>query len=176
MRRYFMIPSEAAILVLQAGAMGNGGEVFVLDMGEPVSILDLAKEMIQIAGYEPDKDIPIVFTQPFQGEKLFEDILSAEEGTIATKHQRIFMAKIEASKIGMRLDNAISQLQDVINQGNIKYAIEILSELVPNFRCAGNYNKPDIYQMVINGEQLRDYQMQSIQGRFNFSEGHIDGN
>jgi FlaA1/EpsC-like NDP-sugar epimerase len=64
MRRYFMTPSEAAILVLQAGAIGNGGEVLVLDMGTPVAIIDLAREMIRLAGLEPDKDIPIIYTQP----------------------------------------------------------------------------------------------------------------
>ena len=67
MRRFFMTPSEAVLLVLQAGAIGKGGEIFVLDMGAPTAILDLAREMIQIAGLEPDKDIPIVFTEPYPG-------------------------------------------------------------------------------------------------------------
>ena len=94
MKRYFMMNSEACLLVMQAGALGGGGEVFILDMGEPVLIVDLAKEMIRLSGFEPDKDIPIVFTGIRPGEKLFEDILSAEEGTVATKYQKIFMAKL----------------------------------------------------------------------------------
>lgn len=68
MKRYFMLTSEACLLVLQAGAMGRGGEVFVLDMGRPIKILDLAKEMIKLSGFEPDKDIPIVFTKPRPGK------------------------------------------------------------------------------------------------------------
>jgi len=96
MKRYFMMNSEACLLVMQAGALGGGGEVFVLDMGEPVLIVDLAKEMIRLSGFEPDKDISIVFTGIRPGEKLFEDILSAEEGTLTTKYQKIFMAKLAA--------------------------------------------------------------------------------
>lgn len=96
MKRYFMMNSEACLLVMQAGALGNGGEVFVLDMGEPVLIVDLAREMIRLSGFEPDRDIPIVFTGIRPGERLFEDILSAEEGTVATKYQKIFMSKLAA--------------------------------------------------------------------------------
>jgi len=94
MQRYFMTTPEACLLVMQAGAMGRGGEVFVLDMGNPVKIIDLAKEMIRLSGLEPDKDIPIVFTEPRPGEKLFEELLTAEEGTIATQNQKIFRAKL----------------------------------------------------------------------------------
>ena len=77
--------------MLQAGAMGKGGEVFVLDMGEPVRIVDLAREMIRLSGYEPDIDVPIVFTGPRPGEKFSEELLTAEEGTVATRHQKIFV-------------------------------------------------------------------------------------
>jgi len=94
MERYFMTTSEAVLLVLQAAAMGSGGEIFVLDMGKPVKILDLAKELIRFHGLEPDKDIPIVFTGPRPGEKLREEVLTAEEGTEATAHKQIYVAKI----------------------------------------------------------------------------------
>lgn len=94
MRRYFMVASEAILLILQAGAIGKGGEVFVLDMGEPVKILDLAREMIRLSGREPDRDIPIVFTDPRPGEKLFEDILTDAEHFSATKREKILQAKI----------------------------------------------------------------------------------
>ena len=94
MERYFMTISEAVLLVLQAAAMGQGGEVFVLDMGEPVKILEIAKELIRFHGLEPDKDIPIVFTGIRPGEKLREELLTAEEGTEATKHKQIYVAKM----------------------------------------------------------------------------------
>ncbi len=78
MKRYFMAPSEAALLVTQAGAVGVGGKVYILDMGEPIRIEDLAREMIRLSGYEPDTDIPIVFTKPRPGEKLFEELFREE--------------------------------------------------------------------------------------------------
>ncbi|MFC2071544.1 polysaccharide biosynthesis protein [Chloroflexota bacterium] len=135
MRRYFMTPSEAVLLVLQAGAIGNGGEIFVLDMGAPTAILDLAREMINLAGLEPDKDIPIVFTQPYPGEKLFEDILTAEEGTLATKHHRIHIAKTNpAASTGENLKRAFEELQVMISHGDTSVMIEKLCKLVPNYR------------------------------------------
>src|SRR3972149_10117178 len=93
MQRYFMTIPEAVSLVLQASAMGNHGEVLVLDMGEPVKILTLAEELIRIHGMEPYKDINIEFIGLRPGEKLFEEILTAEEGTTASKHDKIFIAK-----------------------------------------------------------------------------------
>ena len=143
MRRYFMTPSEAALLVLQSGAIGNGGEVFVLDMGAPVAILDLAREMIRLAGLEPDKDIPIVFTQPYPGEKLFEDILTAEEGTFASKHHRIYVARTNNIKAGERLKEALEQLQALVSQGDGQVIVEALRRLVPGY-CPANsiYNHP----------------------------------
>lgn len=104
MRRYFMITAEAVLLVLQAAAMGQGGEVFVLDMGEPVKILDLARELIRFQGLEPDRDIPIVFTGTRPGEKLYEELLTAEEGTDVTSHQRVFVAN--KNDIGARTSRA----------------------------------------------------------------------
>lgn len=92
MTRYFMTIPEASQLVIEAGSMGNGGEVFVLDMGKPVKIVDLAKNMIKLSGYVPDKDIKIRFTGLRPGEKLFEELLTAEEGTKATTHRKIHQA------------------------------------------------------------------------------------
>ena len=94
MRRYFMLTSEAVLLVMQAVALSRGGEVFVLDMGDPVRITDLAQTMIRRAGLIPNQDVPIVFTGLRPGEKLFEELLTAEEGTTATSHQRIHRARI----------------------------------------------------------------------------------
>ena len=92
-KRYFMTIPEAVSLVLQASELGDGGEVFVLDMGNPVKIVDIAKELIRIHGMEPYKDIDIQITALRPGEKLFEEILTAEEGTEASRHEKIFIAR-----------------------------------------------------------------------------------
>ena len=88
-----MTIGEAVELVLQAGTMGQGGEIFILNMGDPVRIVDMAEQMIRLSGREPYTEIPIVFTGLRQGEKLFEEILSYEEGLSATHHSQIFVAK-----------------------------------------------------------------------------------
>lgn len=93
MTRYFMTIPEAVQLVIQAGSMAEGGEVFLLDMGEPVKIVDLATNLIKLSGFEPNKDIEIKFTGIRPGEKLFEELLTAEEGSTSTRHKRIFEAK-----------------------------------------------------------------------------------
>lgn len=95
MTRYFMTIPEASQLVLQAGSMGKGGEVFLLDMGEPVKIMDLARNMIRLSGYEPDIDIQIKITGMRPGEKLYEELLTAAEGTARTTHEKIFTATLE---------------------------------------------------------------------------------
>jgi FlaA1/EpsC-like NDP-sugar epimerase len=95
MTRYFMTIPEASQLVVEAGSMGNGGEVFVLDMGKPVKIVDLAKNMIRLSGFVPDKDIKIRFTGLRPGEKLFEELLTAEEGTEVTDHVQIRRAILQ---------------------------------------------------------------------------------
>ena len=132
MTRYFMVTSEAVLLVMQAGAMGNGGEVFVLDMGKPIKILDLARDMIQLSGFEPDKDIPIVFTQPRPGEKLFENILTAEEGTRATHHQKILEAKL-AMVDSEKLNNKLVQLEEKLSSYSREELTKLLKETVTSF-------------------------------------------
>lgn len=93
MTRYFMTIPEAVQLVIQAGAMAKGGEVFLLDMGDPVKIVDLATNLIKLSGLEPGRDIEIKFTGIRPGEKLFEELLTSEEGSTSTKHKRIFETK-----------------------------------------------------------------------------------
>ncbi len=96
MRRYFMTIPEAAQLVLQAGAIGEGGEIFILDMGEPVRILDLAEEMITLTGLRPYVDMDIVFTGLRPGEKLFEELELSGEQIAKTRHPKIFIGKLAA--------------------------------------------------------------------------------
>jgi len=129
MTRYFMTIPEASQLVLQAGAMGNGGEVFLLDMGEPVKIVDLAKNMIRLSGFEPNKDIRIEFTGLRPGEKLYEELLTSEEGTNTTTHKKIFEAALEdvnqewLSREIERFDTCKTDI-DVIN---------VLQDIIPTY-------------------------------------------
>jgi len=130
MKRYFMLIPEACLLVMQAGAMGKGGEVFVLDMGKPIKILDLAKEMIKLSGLELDKDIALVFTGKRPGEKLFEEILTAEEGTIATQSQKIFTAKVR-NVDGNNLNHNLQKLAELAKIQDSQGIKKALKEIVP---------------------------------------------
>ena len=133
MRRYFMTVQEAVMLVLQAGAIGTGGEVLVLDMGEPVKIVDLARQLISLSGLEPDRDIPIVFTGLRPGEKLFEDILTAEEGTTATCHDRIFAARVNGTLRGEALQQCLLELQVAVRTGDRSRMVLALRKVAPTF-------------------------------------------
>lgn len=114
MKRYFMTIPEAVSLVLQASILGHGGEVFVLDMGEPVKIVHIAEELIRLHGLEPYRDIDIQFTGLRPGEKLFEEILTAEEGTDASCHEKIFVAR-NIGKYGVDdLEGILAEFSDVI--------------------------------------------------------------
>ena len=134
MKRYFMLTSEAVLLVLQAGAMGRGGEVFVLDMGTPVLILDLAKDLIRFYGYEPDQDIAIVFTGVRPGEKLYEELLTAEEGTEATTHQKIFIARMNNTLSERDQDLALQRLWEAAQDGDRSAIIAHIRSLVPTYK------------------------------------------
>ena len=113
-KRYFMATSEAVILVLQAAALGEGGEVFILDMGEPIKIVDLAKEVIKLKGLEPDVDIKIEFVGLRPGEKLYEELLDAEEGSGPTEHPKIHKV-IDVNKFNNFLDQKESWVLDKVN-------------------------------------------------------------
>jgi len=136
--RYFMTIPEATQLVLQAGAMASGGEVFVLDMGKPVRIVDLANDLITLSGLEPEKDIEIKFTELRPGEKLFEELLTAEEGTTSTKHEKIFIANlksVEMQHLQLNLEHLI------IETKKVERIISILSEIVPTYTSAKKTRK-----------------------------------
>ena len=130
--RYFMTIPESVQLLLQAGAMGNGGEIFILDMGDPIKILDLACYLIRLSGLEVERDIPIEFTGLEPGEKLYEELLTAEEGVTATKHQRIFVAHLEAIE-EKRLLNQIQMLEDLANHLKADEIIRELQKIVPTY-------------------------------------------
>jgi len=116
--RYFMTIPEAVQLVIQAGAMGKGGEIFILDMGEPVKILDLAKDLIKLSGLEVGQDIEIKIIGLRPGEKLFEEIFTSSEGTRATKHKKIFIAKPETRNYD-KLKAEIDVLTDLAEKRQI---------------------------------------------------------
>ena len=126
MKRYFMVTAEACLLLMQAGAIGQDGQVFILDMGQPIKIVDLAKEMIRLAGYQPDVDIPIVFTGIRQGEKLFEEILTKTEKS--TKYEKIFIAKLDEID-EQKLLNALEQFKQALEKIDKSAILRILTKL-----------------------------------------------
>lgn len=131
--RYFMTIPEAVQLLIQAGAMGNDGEILMLDMGEPIKILDLAEDLIRLSGLEVDRDIKIAFTGLEPGEKLYEELLTPQEGVTATKHQRIFVAQLEEIEERQLLSQIeeLSRLADGLDTEGI---ISTFQELVPTYQ------------------------------------------
>jgi FlaA1/EpsC-like NDP-sugar epimerase len=139
--RYFMTIPEACQLVLEAGVMGNGGEIFIFNMGQSVKILDLAKKMVLLSGLEPNRDIDIVFTGLREGEKLFEELLSKEENTIPTHHEKIMIAKVQEYSY-REINNYVELFQDLVNDRNELKMVALMKELVPEFRS--NYSRFEI--------------------------------
>lgn len=149
--RYFMTIDEACQLVLEAGAMGKGGEIFVFDMGKPVKILDLAKNMIRLSGFRVDVDIPIEYTGLRPGEKLYEELLADKENTQATHHQKIMIAKatydFDTTKIKL-----LSDLFDFIKDNNQNKSLKALKRLVPEFK-----NKTLLEQIEENKKGISEF-------------------
>jgi FlaA1/EpsC-like NDP-sugar epimerase len=130
--RYFMTIPEACQLVIEAGVMGQGSEIFVFDMGQPVKIADLAKKIIMLAGKEPDVDIKIVYTGLRPGEKLFEELLTNSENVLPTYHDKIMIAKVPEYDY-----NAIKdKVEKLVLSAKRHYTLEtvgLMKELVPEF-------------------------------------------
>jgi FlaA1/EpsC-like NDP-sugar epimerase len=131
MTRYFMTIPEAVGLVLQAATIGQGGEIFILDMGRPVKIIDLARQMIELSGYKPDRDIKIKFTGLRPGEKLFEELCNTEETHASTEHPRIFQLKSDPEA-----ENAevwLGELRTAVFGGDQQAIKRVMHRLVPEY-------------------------------------------
>ncbi|MPQ33293.1 polysaccharide biosynthesis protein [Clostridium estertheticum] len=130
--RFFMTIPEAAQLVLQSGAYAQGGEIFVLDMGKPVKIYDLAWDLIKLSGFIPDKDIKIEITGLRPGEKLYEELLMSEEGLTNTKHEKIFIGKPTFTDLSVMKEKML-ELAVIIEKDDVEGLIEKIGEIVPTY-------------------------------------------
>ena len=140
--RYFMTIPEASCLVLEAATLGNGGEIFCFDMGHPVRIADLAKNMIRLAGFVPGKDIQIIYTGLRPGEKLYEELLSQKELTIPTPNDKILIAKVceyDYDEVEVKIQQLISDADD----GKVFPSVKLMKEIVPEFK-----SKNSIYEQL----------------------------
>jgi len=131
--RYFMTIPEACELVLEAATMGEGGEVFVFDMGESVKIINLAKKMITLSGMRVDRDIEIKFTGLRPGEKLYEELLSTDENTLPTHHPKILIAKVNVPSYAY-MDIQMNLIQDVLVVGDNNELVSKIKEVIPEYK------------------------------------------
>ena len=131
--RYFMTIPEACQLVLEAGFMGNGGEIYVFDMGEPVKVLDVAVNLIRLSGLEPHKDIMIKYIGLRPGEKLFEELFSNDEPMMPTHHPKISIAQVAESdfeNIHIRIEQVLASLNNMTETR----VIEEMQDIVPGYK------------------------------------------
>lgn len=143
MTRYFMTIPEAAQLVLQAGAIGEGGEIFILDMGKPVKIIDVARDMIRLSGLRPDEDIQIHITGMRPGEKLFEELGTTEDRVEKTRHPKIFVGKIPKSP-PERVEEGVKTLVAAARSGDGDEVRRAFAELIPEARLeVGRVRRPE---------------------------------
>jgi FlaA1/EpsC-like NDP-sugar epimerase len=139
--RYFMTIPEAAQMIMQAGAMGEGGEIFILRMGTPVKIADMARDLIRLSGKEPDRDIKIVFTGLREGEKLYEELITVGEGIVRTGHEKIMVLRSDGWFDGSRdpvhlrewLDAELRLLCDAALQRDARAIKQKLQHIVPEY-------------------------------------------
>ena len=130
--RYFMTIPEACCLVMEAGTLGEGGEIFIFDMGEPVKILDLARNMIRLAGYTPEKDIPIIFTGLRPGEKLYEELLNQKETTLPTANKKIMVARVREFDFDA-VKEQVDQLIKTSRTSKPFTTVKLMKQLVPEY-------------------------------------------
>jgi FlaA1/EpsC-like NDP-sugar epimerase len=137
MCRYFMTIPESCQLVLQASTMGRGGEIFVLDMGEPVKIVDLARNLILLSGLRPEKDIQINFTGRRPGEKLFEELNEEAEGLLPTHHDKIRIFEGETRPYA-EVERQLTRIRTCCRERAGREALALLQEVVPEYCPAEN--------------------------------------
>ena len=138
MRRYFMTIPEASQLVLQAASIGKGGEIYFLDMGEPILILDLARDLIRLSGLKPDEDIQIVFTGTRPGEKLFEELRFVDENMLRTEHQQIYQVKMNG-KMSENLEPALEDMsKNLLDRTDEEALRNWLGRMVAEYKGWGN--------------------------------------
>lgn len=147
MQRYFMTIPEAVHLVLQASAMGKGGEVFVLNMGEQIRILDLAQDLIRLSGLEPDKDIEIVFTGIRPGEKLSEALWDEGADYVPTIHPDVFRLNENGAITSQELNQAVDDLIELARQGEPDQIVSVLNQVVPG-AVVSSTPSPDITSVI----------------------------
>ena len=152
MTRYFMTIPEASQLVLQAGALGTGGEIFILDMGEPVKILDLAEDMIRLSGLQPYEDIDIVFTGIKQGEKLFEELEITGENLLNTTHPKIFIGKIAAYS-GEQVATILSDFRQSLMENDTAKIRALLNHFLPEASVYEKNGKAELPVTTKNSNQ-----------------------
>ncbi len=143
MKRYFMTIPEAVALVLQAGATGKNGDVFVLDMGEPIKIVDLVRDLILLNNLIPGTDIEIQYTGIREGEKLFEEVLTAEEGVIATSHEKIFRARLVCMHNSNSINSMLDEFRAINGHATKQEWIELLKFYVPTFQPSSDFDRFD---------------------------------
>jgi len=138
--RYFMTIPEAAQLILQAGALGKGGEIFVLDMGTPVKIVDMARDLIRLSGKRPDVDIEIIFTGLREGEKLYEELITQGEDVVRTVHEKILVLRADNGHgptsvhvVATPLERQLAELYQVAERYQAQEIRGKLREIVPEY-------------------------------------------
>jgi len=130
--RYFMTIPEACQLILQAGAMGEGGEIFILDMGRPIKIADMARDLIRLSGFEPDVDIPVVYVGLRPGEKLYEELITEGEGIVPTKHKKVLVLETNGCN-GKQLHKKIQELIPLAYEQKTQAIKDKIREIVPEY-------------------------------------------
>lgn len=155
--RYFMTIPEACSLVLQAGTMGNGGEIYIFDMGQPVKIYDLAERMISLSGLRPGQDIEIIETGLRPGEKLYEELLNDKEKTMATRHNKIMIAKVRVYDYD-DVASHLATLKDCTDLGEYHDIVAEMKRIVPEFKSKNSVWE-SVDEEIKNEELIKEIQI-----------------
>jgi FlaA1/EpsC-like NDP-sugar epimerase len=160
MVRYFMTIPEAVQLVIQAGALGRAGEIFLLDMGQQVNILELARDLIRLSGFVPYRDIPIRITGARPGERLYEEMYTREEGVAVTRHERIFVAPA-APLEPVQVERVAEKLLYAAEQEDRTGLVAGLQELLPGFTPSEHLTRPPL---PVSAELAQELETEEAEG------------